>query len=217
MAQPVGKQANVGLRERKKQECRRRIASEAERLFRKHGFENVRMADIATAADVSEPTLYNYFPTKEHLVFDMDQEFEGRVVRCVADGLAQGNCGEAILTEALKLLDELCAGAGKDTGIPASVQVSPALHRVWLQIQMRIAERVAETWREFEGKTASRVKARIMGRAVAGVFGVLMEEFGKGSLEGKPAKRLRRELGQAAEETIRLLFAGTEHRARRRA
>src|SRR5215472_17565679 len=61
--------AREGLRNRKKQQTRKTIATVAAELFNSRGYENVRMRDLAHAADVSEQTLYNYFPTKEHLIF----------------------------------------------------------------------------------------------------------------------------------------------------
>jgi AcrR family transcriptional regulator len=59
----------TGLRERKKQQTRELIAETARRLFTERGFERVSVAEIAREADVSEKTVFNYFPTKEELVF----------------------------------------------------------------------------------------------------------------------------------------------------
>ena len=58
-----------GLRERKKRETREAIANAAMRLFLEHGYEDVTVAEVAQAADVSEKTVFNHFPTKEDLVF----------------------------------------------------------------------------------------------------------------------------------------------------
>src|SRR4051794_17055675 len=58
-----------GLRERKKRQTRDAIASAAMALFRARGYHAVTVADVARAADVSEKTVFNYFPTKEDLVF----------------------------------------------------------------------------------------------------------------------------------------------------
>lgn len=57
-----------GLRERKKRRTREAIARTAMTLFQRSGFESVSVADVAAAADVSKPTLFAYFPTKEDLV-----------------------------------------------------------------------------------------------------------------------------------------------------
>ncbi|MCP4251384.1 MAG: TetR/AcrR family transcriptional regulator, partial [bacterium] len=54
----------TGLRERKKQQTRDAIVSEAGRLFTRQGFRATTMEEIAAAADVSIGTLYNYFGTK---------------------------------------------------------------------------------------------------------------------------------------------------------
>ncbi|MGV4988722.1 TetR/AcrR family transcriptional regulator [Streptomyces sp. NPDC001709] len=56
------------LRERNKQRTRRAISDAAIALFLEHGFDQVAVADIAAAAEVSKPTLFRHFPTKEDLV-----------------------------------------------------------------------------------------------------------------------------------------------------
>ena len=37
------------------------------------GFDEVKVSDVAAACDVSEKTVYNYFPTKESLLFDQEE------------------------------------------------------------------------------------------------------------------------------------------------
>ncbi|MFI9550139.1 substrate-binding domain-containing protein [Nonomuraea endophytica] len=56
-------------RERKKAETRHAIVREAWRLFAERGFDVVRVAEIAEAADVSAKTVFNHFATKEQLFF----------------------------------------------------------------------------------------------------------------------------------------------------
>ena len=58
-----------GLRARKKRAAREAIAATARRLFAERGFDAVTVAQIAAAADVSEKTVFNHFPTKEDLAF----------------------------------------------------------------------------------------------------------------------------------------------------
>ncbi|GAA1177685.1 TetR/AcrR family transcriptional regulator [Pseudonocardia alaniniphila] len=58
-----------GLRERKKQRTRRVLIETAYRLFEQDGYERTTVARIAEAADISIATFFNYFPSKEELLF----------------------------------------------------------------------------------------------------------------------------------------------------
>jgi AcrR family transcriptional regulator len=62
-----------GLRERKKRRARQRISDVATALFLAHGFDNVTVARIAAECEVSEQTVFNYFPTKESMLFDRSE------------------------------------------------------------------------------------------------------------------------------------------------
>ena len=79
----------TGLRERKKQQTRELLAETARRLFSERGFERVSVAEIAREADVSEKTVFNYFPTKEDLVYWRLESFEEELldtIRSRAEG-----------------------------------------------------------------------------------------------------------------------------------
>jgi AcrR family transcriptional regulator len=54
-----------GLRERKKARLREDILKAAIKLFRKHGYENTRVDDIVQALEISQPTFFRYFPSKD--------------------------------------------------------------------------------------------------------------------------------------------------------
>ena len=74
-----------GLRERKKQQTRQLIFETASRLFRERGFDAVTVAEVARAADVSDLTVFNYFPTKADLYFGRMEFFEERLLAAVAE------------------------------------------------------------------------------------------------------------------------------------
>jgi AcrR family transcriptional regulator len=63
----------LGLRERKKNLMRQLISDTATLLFLERGFDDVKISEIAAACDVSEKTIYNYFPTKESLLLDREE------------------------------------------------------------------------------------------------------------------------------------------------
>jgi AcrR family transcriptional regulator len=75
----------AGLRERKKQQTRELLAETARRLFTERGFEHVTVAEIARTADVSEQTVFNYFPTKEDLVYWRLESFEDELLATIRE------------------------------------------------------------------------------------------------------------------------------------
>src|SRR5947209_19040784 len=75
--------AEIGLRERKKQQTRELIAEAARHLFADRGFDQVTVAEVARAANVSEVTVFNYFPTKEDLLYGGMQFFEESLLDAV--------------------------------------------------------------------------------------------------------------------------------------
>jgi AcrR family transcriptional regulator len=94
---------NEGLRERKKRQVRQKISDVATAMFLLDGFDNVTVAQIAAAADVSQQTVFNYFPTKESMFFDRAEP----MTNAVADAVRQR--GSASLVEAVvqSMADEI--------------------------------------------------------------------------------------------------------------
>ncbi|MER5603254.1 helix-turn-helix domain-containing protein [Streptomyces sp. NPDC002265] len=68
----------MSLRERKKLAAWRAISQAALRLFEEQGFEATTIEQIAAAANVSRATFFNYFASKEAVVFDQDPEARDR-------------------------------------------------------------------------------------------------------------------------------------------
>ena len=61
----------VGLRERKKARLRQQIIETAIKLFRKHGYENTRIDDIVQLLEISQPTFFRYFPSKDAVLAEV--------------------------------------------------------------------------------------------------------------------------------------------------
>ncbi|MFF4319597.1 TetR/AcrR family transcriptional regulator [Streptomyces sp. NPDC001568] len=75
----------TGLRESKKLRTRRQLAATALELFLERGFDAVSVADVAAAAEVSKPTLFRYFPSKEDLVLDRFADHQDEAARIVRE------------------------------------------------------------------------------------------------------------------------------------
>ncbi|MFI9719490.1 TetR/AcrR family transcriptional regulator [Streptomyces sp. NPDC052396] len=74
-----------GLRERKKRRTRQTLSETAIALFLEHGFDRVSVADVAAAAEVSKPTLFRYFPSKEDLVLHRIADHQGEAAQVVRE------------------------------------------------------------------------------------------------------------------------------------
>src|SRR5690606_5804644 len=94
-----------GLRERKKRQMYRRLSDTAIGLFLERGYEQVTVADVAAAVDVSKPTLFRYFPAKEDLVLHRLADHVGEAGRVVAGRPAGQSPLEALRRHFLDGLD----------------------------------------------------------------------------------------------------------------
>lgn len=63
-----------GLRERKRLETADRIAAAGLELFRRHGFDETTVDDIAAAAEISRATVFRYFGSKDDIVYSVEPE-----------------------------------------------------------------------------------------------------------------------------------------------
>ena len=89
-----------GLRERKKARLRQQIIDTAIRLFRKQGYEKTRVDDIVKILEISQPTFFRYFPSKDAVLRDVGKlGFE-----CVAERLKSELSTKADTTERLHRL-----------------------------------------------------------------------------------------------------------------
>ncbi|MEU6781781.1 TetR family transcriptional regulator [Nonomuraea angiospora] len=72
-------------RERKKRQTRQLLVGTALRLFAEQGYEQTTVAQIAAAADVATKTFFNYFPTKEDVLFAEVLEYMEQVAVVIAE------------------------------------------------------------------------------------------------------------------------------------
>jgi len=142
-----------GLRETKKAKTRSDLASTAARLFGRDGYQNVTMAQVAAAAGVADQTLYNYFPTKESLVFDRSDEIEQSLV----DAMTGRAAGVNVIDTYSGWLDVVVLGAAAERsldhpgGMPRLVASSEGLQRALLDVAHRISTSLAASLVSSEG------------------------------------------------------------------
>ncbi|HYB27181.1 MAG TPA: TetR family transcriptional regulator [Solirubrobacteraceae bacterium] len=71
----------LGLRERKKQQTREKIARVALELFAERGYDATTLADIAEAAEVAPRTIFAYYESKDDILLCQEVSFLGELKR----------------------------------------------------------------------------------------------------------------------------------------
>jgi AcrR family transcriptional regulator len=199
----------TGLRERKKQQTRDQIARVAMKLFLKRGFDAVTVAEVAEAADVSEKTVFNYFPAKEDLVFPDG----GARFAALSDRIRERAPGTSLVepfrAATHEYLDEVAKGDVDElTARPRLVMQSEALQARlfvwWEQEAALLGSVVAEAAGDKEGRIVPAVVARTLAWTHRTAFRAAFLRL----LDGEDQKRVARDLRKQADEAYDLLERG---------
>jgi len=123
----AGGRETLGLRERKKARLRQEIIDTAVRLFRKRGYEKTRIDDIVQSLEISQPTFFRYFPSKDAVLGEVGI----RGFACITDHLRNELSSEAMTAEHLRrLYQELARHAEADRPLWQAVVLSGAMDPV---------------------------------------------------------------------------------------
>jgi AcrR family transcriptional regulator len=202
----------TGLRERKKAQTRELIAETARRLFAERGFEAVSVAEIARTADVSEKTVFNYFPTKEDLVYWRLESFEEELL----DTLRSRAPGESILDAFGHFVRRPRGMLGQydpetQERLAALTRVivgSPSLLAREQQIFAGYTRSLAALIAEETGASAADIEPWVAANAMMGVHRRLVDYARERIAAGARHARLSREVLEQADAALALLERG---------
>jgi AcrR family transcriptional regulator len=194
--------AATGLRELKKARTRQHIADTAARLFAERGYEHVAVTDVARAAEVAEQTVYNYFPAKEQLVTDREEQVQVRLCDLIRSRPPGSSPAAAIRGAVLESVTGIRAIPPEqwrgELGYLAAI--SPAVHRLALELADRLAVALAAA---ISDTTAVRPEiARLQGIALAGVFQVIISEAGRRTRAGQTQAAIADDLYPVVENIL---------------
>ena len=203
-----------GLRERKKEQTRQLIAETARRLFGERGFERVTVAEIARTAQVSEQTVFNYFATKEDLVYWRLQSFEDELLATIRDR----EPGEPALAAFRRFLLAQRGLLGKQdpqareelAALTRMITESPALLAREEQIFAGYTASLAALLAEETGADAADLRPSVAANAMMGVHRALVRHARRRVVEGVRHPKLAAEVRTRAEEALALLDDGLE-------
>jgi AcrR family transcriptional regulator len=202
----------TGLRQRKKTRTRELIAETARTLFAERGFEAVTVAEIARAADVSQQTVFNYFPTKEDLVYWRLEAFEAELLAAIRDRPA----GEPVIAAFGRFVRRprgLLAEGDADArerlaGITRMIAGSPALLARERQTLARHTAALAALIAEEQGAEPGDIAPVVAANALMGVHHALVAQARAGVVAGTPHAAVRRQLLEEADRALELLARG---------
>jgi AcrR family transcriptional regulator len=183
----------TGLRERKKQRTRELLSETARRLFSERGFEQVSVAEIACTAEVSEATVFNYFPTKEDLVFGAFETFEQELLGAISDR-AQGQTvldafAQFILRPRGLLADMDPERAAQLAAVTRMIGNSPALQAREQQILARYTDALAELIAAETSASPTDLRPYTAANALIGVHRALIAYVHHSVANGTPDRR----------------------------
>ncbi|MEO3870961.1 TetR/AcrR family transcriptional regulator [Nonomuraea sp. B12E4] len=197
----------AGLRQIQRQRVHEAISAAAIRLFLARGFDEVPVAEIAAAAEVSKPTLFKYFATKEDLVLHRIADHQGEAARVV-----RGTPGPPLEALRRHFLDGL-ARRDPVTGLNDDPEVV-AYHRMVFGTPSLVA-RLFHHMSLDEGALAEALAERMDDLTAALVAGqvlatqrVLARRNWASLAEGRPLAEVEPEAVRAAERAFALLSTG---------
>ncbi|MFC0526992.1 TetR/AcrR family transcriptional regulator [Phytohabitans kaempferiae] len=199
----------TGLRERKKQRTHDTISAAAISLFLERGYDAVSVADVAEAAEVSKPTLFKYFATKEDLVLHRIADHQGEAARVVRARRPDESPLAALRRHFLDGLDR----RDPVTGLNDDARVL-AYHRLVFSTPS-LAARVASYTEAEETALAEALGGGLTALVAAGqivaVQRILARDNWRRLIAGRSAAEIHREAAEAAGDAFDLLERGLGH------
>ncbi|HEX7262663.1 MAG TPA: TetR family transcriptional regulator [Candidatus Dormibacteraeota bacterium] len=202
--------AEPGLRERKKRQTRELIADAARGLFAERGFDAVTVAQVARAANVSEVTVFNYFPTKEDLFYGGMQFFEERLLDAVRERAPGTSVLEAFRRPVMDGMPRLASDEAADAIAAAGnlISASPALEAHERTIVARYTRRLAELLAAEAGAEPDDIEAIGVASALMGVQRAVVGYVRKNVLAGRRGPGLVKQVSSQAVRAFGRLEGG---------
>ncbi|MFB7247923.1 TetR/AcrR family transcriptional regulator [Streptomyces populi] len=207
----------MGLRERKKLQTAMRIYRTAVALFAERGFDNVSVQEIADAAEVSKMTVFNYFGTKEDLVFSPIEEHFGDLARAVRERRSGESAVDAVRRQFLELVENRDPSVGLHSEpfarqVHRVVRETPVLmERAFLAAQKGTRDLAAALAEETGDPTLATIAAAMLSAA----RNTLIEEHHRRAAAGESPDAVAADAPRLAERAFALVENGLAGYARR--
>src|ERR1700741_2124284 len=173
----------MSLRQRKRQHTRQELISAAMRLFERKGYEQTTVAEIAGAAGVSTKTFFNYFASKDEVLFPHLSRRIDSAVALIEQRGPDDQMAEVVVAAMQHMLaDALTEEVGGGLGavrLPMLLSVpavqAATLHRYFLA-ENQLAHALQRAYSDvLDSASAAAVIGSVMGAAIAAAVVCLQE------------------------------------------
>jgi AcrR family transcriptional regulator len=199
-------------------------------MFLEDGFDAVRVIDVASACGVSEKTVYNYFPTKEALVFDRFDDMEADVRRIFGPEGTSPSPVEAAVGVIVSELEAMFNEWGTTDHPPDPVlirrfaemiQQAPTLRAAQWEMLDRMGRVAAEGMALRAGVEPGDPEPQIAAMAILSLWRVQFGSMVRRAVDGRSAMEVRdaviadiRSAARLIDEGLRSFGQGDARRAR---
>jgi len=197
----------MGLRERKRQQTRQELIGAAMRLFEERGYEQTTVAEIASAAGVSTKTFFNYFASKDEVLFPHLSRRIDAAVALIEQRGADDQMADVLVAAMQHMLADALAeevdGGLAAVRLPMIMSVpavqAATLHRYFLA-ETQLARALHRAYSGvLDSAAAAAVIGSVMGAAIAAALVCLQD--------GDTAEQLR----DAVERAIGIAIQGVRN------
>jgi AcrR family transcriptional regulator len=208
-------QPATGLRERKKRLLRQQLSDTATRLFIDHGFDAVRVADIAEECGVSGATVFNYFQTKEALVLDrLAATMESLPAGLTAPGVGPIEAALHLLAQELHLMTDVFSSQDDPRTAATAVlqfgdliRATPSLRAYMSDMMDQCVSVAAGLLADRAGLSPEDPEPQIAARALLGLWHVQAESLRK-HLRGNDLNRIQQDVTEDVRRAAHLIGVG---------
>jgi AcrR family transcriptional regulator len=175
--------SEMSLRQRKRQQTRQELISAAMRLFGEKGYEQTTVAEIAAAAGVSTKTFFNYFASKDEVLFPHLSRRIDAAVALIEQRGPDDRLPDVVVAVMQHMLadaltDEVDGGLAA-VRLPMILSVpavqAATLHRYFLA-EKRLAQALHSAYQDtLKPAAAAAVIGAVMGAAIAAALVCLQE------------------------------------------
>ena len=197
---------------------RQLISDTAMMMFLDRGFEEVRVAEVAAACDVSEKTVYNYFPTKESLILDREETMTADIRRALGPDGAPMSPVDAVVGLITHEVTELAGHWSEDHDEPPDLHLvhrfmdlleqTPSLRAAQRDMMDRLVEVAARAMAARAGVDPDDPEPQIAAGALLGLWRVQYRAMRKYSDGTRSPAEVRGQVIAEVRRAARLIDTG---------